>query len=174
MHQLASGHDIYRRAPMQWNSQKNAGFSKAKKIWIDQAPTNQSSLLSQDTWSNIWNQSSRREEFTVEKQEVSTESTLAFYKKLIALRNNDDILKSPEKLTQYKNTSSAILFKYETHSDLRWVILNLNATTEANFDLPDEAKGNYIDLFSGKSIHLSKNISLQAGELLILKSVLSN
>lgn len=166
MHQLLVGDDIYRRAPMQWNSQKNAGFSNAKTTWIDQV----TNIPSQTTgWENNWNQFARKADYTVEQQANNPDSTLAFHKKLIALRNNDKVLKLPEKVTQYNNTGSALIVKYETQNDRRWVIINLNPVAETTFDLPMDIHGDHTDLFSGEDISLSQQITLTAGDLLILE-----
>jgi glycosidase len=98
---------------------------------------------------------------------------LAFYKKLIALRNNDEILKLPEKVTQYNNTGSALIVKYEAQRGKRWIVINLNPTNETTFNLPTDIHGNHIDMFSETEIKLSRQTTLKAGELLILKPALT-
>ncbi|QEI12984.1 alpha-amylase [Cellvibrio japonicus] len=174
MQQLMLGNDIYRRAPMQWNSHQNAGFSSAKTTWIDQPATDTQvpvppQAVLKTTWETNWNTFSKRADYTVAQQENNPDSTLMFYQRLIALRQNDAVLKLPEKVMQYNHTGSALIVKYEVQNDSRWVILNLNPTAETTFNLPADIHGNHIDLLNKTDILLAQQLTLTAGELLILK-----
>ncbi len=98
--------DKLKRAPMLWNSQKNAGFSTAKELWFPQ--------IQHDAGA------------TVEKQSVSPQSLWQFYKTMITVRKEYPALRSSD--IKILDTGNSKALCYERTSPGQKMIILLNGS----------------------------------------------
>lgn len=101
------------RTPMQWNKEPNAGFSDHEDPWL---PTAGNYL-----------------ELNVEKQERDTESDLAFYRKIVWLRQKSDILMlgDYEAILQNDSNTDDDIFGFKRTFDNKELRIFLNFASEA-------------------------------------------
>ncbi len=96
------------RTPMQWNGEKNAGFSSGTP-WIDV--------------------NSNHKQFNVERQQGDEHSILSFYKKLIAFRNDSPVLIEGAFQELYNN-GGVYIFKRTLGEVTLLVMVNLTAKSK--------------------------------------------
>lgn len=103
--------------------------------------------------------------------EIKAEDTLlAFYQKLISLRKNDVVIRSPDTIRLYEQTGNAWVAKYTNGNLSRWVILNMDATKSTTFVTPMILRGAFLNLLNQELITNDSELSLKAGELLVLSN----
>ena len=103
------------RTPMQWNAEKNAGFTTADKAWFDEVNPNYT-------------------EINVEAAEKDENSILNYYRKLLKFRKEHDIVKYGdfELLTTDKN-----IFAYiRTYENQKLLVINSFSEVELPFRAP--------------------------------------
>ena len=103
------------RTPMQWNAEKNAGFTTADKAWFDEVNPNYT-------------------EINVEAAEKDENSILNYYRKLLKFRKEHDIVKYGdfELLTTDKN-----IFAYiRTYENQKLLVINSFSEAELPFRAP--------------------------------------
>ncbi len=130
------------RTPMQWNAQKNAGFSNAKP------------------WLNV---NENYKFINVENQENDETSVLSFYKRLIAFRNENSAL-TQGSFSEVYNKNDVYIFERKTQEQTLKIIVNL---TDKEKTIPDTQLNGDI-VFSSYEEKI-KNNKLKAFEALILK-----
>ncbi|WP_105614547.1 glycoside hydrolase family 13 protein [Vallitalea okinawensis] len=155
---LANGHDneealkyvqgISRdnsRTPIQWNNSQNAGFTDGKP------------------WINI---NSNYKEVNVVKQLQSEDSILNYYKKLIAIRKNSDILLKGTFRLIHEEDNEIFSFIREYNDKQLMVVANF---TEETKEIRTESLGLELLLSSNPVIEKSKEIILKPYEARIYK-----
>nr|MDC2855303.1 alpha-amylase family glycosyl hydrolase [Ningiella sp. W23] len=84
--QGGTGHDVYKRAPMQWNNSNQAGFTQAQTSWVEQAE------LFGDNYTQWWPeylaQQINAADRNVKTQQAQPDSLWRLYQHLIALKNS--------------------------------------------------------------------------------------
>lgn len=162
--------DVYRRGIMQWSDDENAGFNKTGKHWLDNAGWLPWRKDYQAWWPNYWKGLASRNSLTVAAQEQQTESLLNVYKKLIALRKQDLVIRAPEKMSLYESTGNAWVAKYSRGTESRLILLNLDVASPAKFAVPEELRGPYKDLLAELNLELEAGCELKPAEIKILSS----
>lgn len=131
------------RAPMQWSSEVNAGFSET-------AP-----------WLPVNNNFPER---NVVQQLSDPESLLNFFKKVIEVRKSEPALQRGDFTPLVVNPRHILAYLRKMKEDQVMVVLNFSSR-ELSFNLPD---GNWYSLFDEK-IEASKSIELEPYQVQILK-----
>ncbi|MDT9610493.1 glycoside hydrolase family 13 protein [Lactobacillus crispatus] len=110
------------RAPMQWNSSKNAGFSQGTP-WYQVNPN--------------------YDEINVEKDRQSKKSVFKYYQDLIKLRHNEDILTEGTYKELIPEDENVFAYKRDLN-DKHWLVLvNLTSKTIPMADLKSDEIKNY-------------------------------
>ncbi len=170
MSQAGLYEDMYRRGLMQWDDSANAGFNTTNKRWMDEAAWFPWKETFEPWWGFYWANTTNKTYATVVAQSADKNSLLAFYKKLIDLRNNDIVLRSPQVIKLYEQTANAWVAKYTHSNKVRWVILNLDATSSTVFKVPPVLQGSHVNLLNDELMTISDEMSVAAGELLVLSA----
>ena len=105
------------RTPMQWDASKNAGFSTARKPWLPVPPS--------------------AHRYNVAAESKDRESILNFYKRLLALRQDNRALRDGSYISLNPTDPNVLSFLRKTPSgDAVLVVLNMSAQTQTvAFDL---------------------------------------
>ncbi len=170
MGQAGLNDDMYRRGIMQWDVSAAAGFNKSGKVWMDDGKWFPWIKNFSPWWTPYWNSLDKAEKYTVAGEAANGESLLALYKQLISLRNNDAVVRAPDKIELFDSTSNAWVVKYEKGTESRWIVINLDADNTTTFDVPEALKGNAKNLLTQKSLVVGSDINLGAGGILILQN----
>ena len=123
--QGGTGHDVYKRAPMQWNNSNQAGFTQAQTSWVEQAE------LFGDNYTQWWPeflaQQINAADRNVKTQQAQSDSLWRLYQHLIALKKQRPELgiKGSYELTQHNN--GLVEITRELNGSKSMFILNLTA-----------------------------------------------
>lgn len=165
--QARTGDDRYRRAPMQWSEDDNAGFNRTGRFWTDR-PTLPPNPHGDSPWWRAYWKTLQGKGRSVEAQAADPNSLLNHYKRLLALRNAHPALSMPEELRQYPVADADVwLLQARAGSATRWVLINLDAEQPARFDTPAALRGEHKDLLTGEGKVLGAGFTLKPGETLI-------
>ncbi|MEQ1511796.1 MAG: alpha-amylase family glycosyl hydrolase [Lysobacteraceae bacterium] len=164
MSQYSSGEDRYRRAPMQWTDDANAGFNATGRNWVD-LPAPQGYRGDQGAWwSKYWG-TLRGKGHSVSAQQADPTSLFNHYKRLIAVRHQNPNLQQPQELRYYPvaETNAWVL---QARSDGRetWVLINLDPANAITLDVPAALRGERIEQLSNAKKTLAERATLNAGE----------
>jgi glycosidase len=162
--------DMYRRGLMQWDSSVAAGFNASGKVWLDESKWFPWKKDFKPWWSPYWADLNNRMRATVAGQHVDNDSIFAVYKKLIALRNSDIVIRSPEKIHLYNDTGCAWVVNLLRDKESRWIIINLDESLATTFTLPANLHGEFKNLFANVTLQLDKEITVEPGQIIILRS----
>ncbi len=89
--QAQSGHDVYKRAPMLWNTEAQAGFTAAPLSWVEQKE--QFTVQFADWWPDFLQQQLSAGGNTVAEQQAQPDSLWRLYQFLIAQKKQRPELK---------------------------------------------------------------------------------
>jgi alpha-amylase len=127
--QGGTGHDVYKRAPMQWNNSNQAGFTQAQTSWVEQAE------LFGDNYTQWWPeylaQQINAADRNVKTQQAQSNSLWRLYQHLIALKKQRPELgiKGSYELTQHNN--GLVEITRELNGSKSMFILNLTANPQS-------------------------------------------
>ncbi|CAH9059262.1 Alpha-amylase [Pseudoalteromonas haloplanktis] len=127
--QGGTGHDVYKRAPMQWNNSNQAGFTQAQTSWVEQAE------LFGDNYTQWWPeylaQQINAADRNVKAQQVQSDSLWRLYQHLIALKKQRPELgiKGSYELTQHNN--GLVEITRELNGSKSMFVLNLTANAQS-------------------------------------------
>jgi alpha-amylase len=164
MSQHNTGEDRYRRAPMQWSEDANAGFNASGRNWID-LPAPQGYRGDQGAWwAQYWNPQ-RGTGRSVAAQQADPASLFNHYKRLLAARRNNSALRQPHELRYYPiaETNVWLLQSLDKDDDV-WIAINLDPDTAATFDVPAALRGKRTEQLSGAEKILGERATLNGGE----------
>ena len=167
MSQHSTGEDRYRRAPMQWNDDANAGFNASGRNWID-LPAPRGYRGDQGAWwAEYWKQQ-RGQDRSVAAQQADSASLYNHYKRLLAVRRQNPNLQQPQELRYYP-VADANVWVLQALGDGRttWVVINLDPTKPVTFDLPEALRGERVEQLSGLKKMLGERVVLKGGETLV-------
>jgi len=130
--QGGTGHDVYKRAPMQWNNSNQAGFTTAKNSWVEQ-----SELFGDDFaswWPAFLAEQLAAADRSVAAQQAQPDSIWQLYKLLIAQKKQRPELgiKGSYALTQHNNGLVEITRELNGSKSVFVLNLTANAQTVAN------------------------------------------
>lgn len=162
--------DVYRRGIMQWSDDENAGFNKTGKRWLDNASWLPWRKDYQVWWPGYWKGLDARNNLTVAAQEQQKESLLSLYKKLIALRKQDVVMRAPERVSLYESTGNAWVAKYSRGTESRLVVLNLDIANTTKFTVPEELRGTYKSSLTDVTLVVDSSLELKPAGIEILSS----
>jgi alpha-glucosidase len=121
------------RTPMQWDNQKNGGFSKGNKTWFGVNPNYE--------WLNV------------ESQKDDANSIYRYYKKMIQTRKTNEGLIYGDFNIELRDDKQIFMYKRTWKNEVYWIVVNMTPhKTEFKFDFPEPANvilANYIDLEEG-------------------------
>ena len=127
--QGGTGHDVYKRAPMQWDNSNQAGFTQAQTSWVEQAE------LFGDNYTQWWPeflaQQINAADRNVKTQQAQSDSLWRLYQHLIALKKQRPELgiKGSYELTQHNN--GLVEITRELNGSKSMFVLNLTANTQS-------------------------------------------
>ncbi|MEH6395819.1 alpha-amylase family glycosyl hydrolase [Pseudoalteromonas sp.] len=126
--QGGTGHDVYKRAPMQWNNSNQAGFTTAKNSWVEQ-----SELFGDDFaswWPAFLAEQLAAADRSVAAQQAQPDSIWQLYKLLIAQKKQRPELgiKGSYALTQHNN--GLVEITRELNGSKSVFVLNLSANPQ--------------------------------------------
>ena len=159
-----TGEDRYRRAPMQWNDDANAGFNATGRSWID-LPAPQGYRGDQGAWwSTYWKQQ-RGQGHSVAAQQTNPASLYSHYKRLLSVRRQNPNLQQPQEL-RYHPVAEANAWVLQALGDGRdtWVVINLDPTKSVTFEVPAALRGERTEQLSGAKKTLGTRITLKGGD----------
>ena len=162
--QYATGEDRYRRAPMQWTDDANAGFNKSGRNWVDlRAPRGYRGDQGA-WWSKYWKQQ-RGKGVSVAAQQADQHSLYRHYKRLLAVRRQNPNLQQPRTL-HYHPVADADVWVLQASGQGRdtWVVINLDPAKPATLDVPEALRGERVDQLSGESMRLDAQATLAPGQ----------
>jgi glycosidase len=171
MTQNTSGDDIFKRAPMQWNSDTNAGFSSSASVWVDDGKWVPWRSGHQAWWQQFLKDSNANN-LNVASQLNNPDSLLNFYRTLIAIRKNNPEFSSVDndsiEILETENTILAFKRKHLNQESL--IIMNCSDSMEVSGIVPGIEGKSFKDLLTlNPYTFKSSMVTLQAGEFLILK-----
>ena len=164
MSQHNIGEDRYRRAPMQWTDDANAGFNTTDRSWVD-LPAPQGYRGEQGAWwSNYWKQQ-RGKGHSVAAQQADPASLYSHYKRLLAVRRQNPSLQQPQELRYYPvSESNAWVLQARGNGRETWVVVNLDPAKAVTFDVPAALRGERVEQLSGAKKILGDRVMLNGGE----------
>ncbi len=171
MSQPEAGDDHrYRRAPIPWNDDENAGFNTTGRNWIDSQPQPPGfSYIQTAWWSRYW-KTLRGKGHSVAAQEADPNSLLQHYKRLLQVRNANPNLKNPQEIRYYPvNDGDVWLMRAFGDDDGArrrdtWVLINLDPKAAATFATPTELRGTRRDQLTGEGQIVGETMTLAAGQ----------
>jgi alpha-amylase len=165
--QSKTGDDQYRRAIMQWTDEDTAGFNNSGQFWLDQGKWFPWEQNHQRWWSKYW-LGLKGTGKSVAAQTSDPESLINHYKRLIHLRNQTPELQLPNELRYYPVDNPDIwLAEYLGNSSSSWVIINLNASSAAEFTLPPELRGEQREKLTGAKLQLDEKQRLAPAGIMV-------
>lgn len=164
MSQYAVGEDRYRRAPMQWTDEANAGFNATDRNWID-LPAPKGYRGDQGAWwANYW-KTLRNTGHSVAAQQTDPDSLFNHYKRLLAVRNANPALKQPQEIRYYPVADQHVwVMQAIGNGNTAWVVINLDPAKTATFDVPEALRGERVEQLSSAKTLLAERATLKAGE----------
>lgn len=165
--QYEVGEDRYRRAPMQWNEDANAGFNASGRNWIDQRAPRGYRGDQGAWWSTYW-KAQRGKGVSVATQQADPQSLYHHYKRLLAVRRQNPNLQQPQAL-RYTAVDNANVWMLQASGQGRdtWVVINLDPAGPATFFVPIELRGERTDQLSSTTKSVGESMTLQPGETII-------
>lgn len=164
MSQFEIGEDRYRRAPMQWSEDVNAGFNTTDRNWID-LPAPRGYRGDQGAWwSKYWN-TLRGKGHSVAAQQADAASLFNHYKRLLAVRRQNPSLQQPQELRFYPvaETNVWVMQALDVGGGT-WVVINLDPSTTVTFDVPAALRGERMEQLSGEKKTLGARVAVRGGE----------
>jgi alpha-amylase len=164
MSQHSTGEDRYRRAPMQWTDDANAGFNASGRNWID-LPAPQGYRGEQGAWwAKYWKQR-RGKGHSVAAQQADPASLYNHYKRLLAVRRENSNLQQPQTLRYYPVADpNAWVLQATGNGRDTWVVINLDPAKAITFDVPAALRGERIEQLSGEKKVLQDRVMLKGGD----------
>ncbi len=162
--QYATGEDRYRRAPMQWTEDANAGFNASGRNWIDlRAPRGYRGDQGA-WWSKYWKQQ-RGKGLSVAAQQADPQSLYHHYKRLLAVRRQNPNLQQPQTL-HYHPVADTNVWVLQAGGGGRdtWVVINLDSAKPATLDVPEAMRGERVEQLSGDRKTLGEQATLAPGQ----------
>lgn len=138
------------RTPMQWNKEKNAGFSNANKMWLKVNP-NYKILNAAD-------------------QETKPESVLNYYRQLIKLRKDSpykDVIIYGEFLPVKYENDNLLIYERKLEDKVILVVLNVSETEEEYY-IDTQFKKSILGNYEKTSIRENNRIILRPFECIVL------
>ncbi|MFT7318440.1 MAG: alpha-amylase [Gammaproteobacteria bacterium] len=127
--QGGTGHDVYKRAPMQWDNSNQAGFTKAKTSWVEQSELFGKSFTS--WWPEFLAEQLNAGDRNVKVQQMQPNSLWRLYQHLISQKKQRPELgiKGSYELTQHNN--GLVEITRELNGSKSMFILNLTANPQS-------------------------------------------
>lgn len=158
------GEDRYRRAPMPWTDDANAGFNASGRNWID-LPAPQGYRGEQGAWWSKYWKTLRGKGHSVAAQQSDPASLYNHYQRLLRLRRQNPNLQQPQELRYYP-VADANVWVLQARGQGRdtWVAINLDPAKSASLDVPEALRGERLEQLSGEKKTLAERATLKAGE----------
>ncbi|MCW8107381.1 alpha-amylase family glycosyl hydrolase [Alteromonas ponticola] len=167
--QYTTGDDQYRRAIMQWQDNKAAGFNDTGEFWLDQGQWFPWVENHQPWWSDYWQSQRAGKKASVDVQAADPDSLLNHYKQLLEIRNEQPALQFPEEIRYFPVDNLDVwVVQNVKEGQTRLTLVNLNTNVDVSFTVPESLRGEYSDLLSGVKIMLTDRFTLKSGQSLIL------
>ncbi|MBS3786934.1 alpha-glucosidase [Candidatus Bipolaricaulota bacterium] len=139
------------RTPMQWSSEENAGFTDG------------------DSWINV---NPNKDQINVEREKEDENSVLQFYRKLISLRNEHEVLVYGSYKPFLKSDEEIFAFRRKSSKEATTTMLNFSAEKK-DLTIPDELTGTESELllsnYPTRDSELSDVISFRPYEARLYK-----
>ncbi|WP_243430751.1 oligo-1,6-glucosidase [Enterococcus sp. DIV2402] len=138
------------RTPMQWNTQKNAGFSTSDNVWLKVNPN--------------------YPELNAEAQLTNQQSVFNYYRQLIELRKNsvyNDVLIYGQFLPVKDKNEHILLYERQLEDKIVLVILNVTAT-EQEYYVDEQYQQVLINNYEDILLDQSRKLRLRPFESIVL------
>jgi oligo-1,6-glucosidase/alpha-glucosidase len=138
------------RTPMQWNTQKNAGFSTSDNVWLKVNPN--------------------YPELNAEAQLTNKQSVFNYYRQLIELRKNsvyNDVLIYGQFLPVKDKNEHILLYERQLEDKIVLVILNVTAT-EQEYYVDEQYQQVLINNYEDILLDQSRKLRLRPFESIVL------
>lgn len=122
--QLKRGDDSFIRAPMHWDSTKNAGFSDENVTWIDTKEFFPWIPSFMPWWGQLVNQDMRQFP-NVETQLTQPDSLLTHHKRLLDIRNQHKKFFTPTRIEYIQKENDIFILNYEKDDEYLQIAINL-------------------------------------------------
>ncbi len=164
MSQYKTGEDRYRRAPMQWTDDANAGFNATDRNWID-LPAPQGYRGDQGAWWSKYWKTLRGKGHSVAAQQADPASLYNHYKRLLAVRKQNPNLQQPQELRYFPVAETNAWVMQALGNGLEtWVVINLDPAKAVTFDVPEALRGERAEQLTGAKKMLGERATLNGGE----------
>lgn len=172
MSQNTEGDDIFKRAPMQWDSSAYGGFTSGSSVWVDDGKWVPWRADHKPWWQDYFNGLDSKEAYTVRGQQKDPDSLLNLYKKLIAIRKTNREFRSIENDSlEFINAEESIAVYKRTAENGEASLVIINGSSKVGAETTVEyLKGkSFTNLLTGENLSSDGTVSLEAGGFLILK-----
>lgn len=173
MTQNQVGDDIFKRAPMQWDTSESAGFTTGDMVWVDDGKWVPWRNNHQPWWQPMWNSAEDKAGQSVEGQLNEPDSLLNLYKKLIKIRKANPEFRSVQNSSIEFLDLEANVYAFKriaANGEASLVIMN-GSSVDPNEVVIEELQGKTIkNLLDDQEITFEDGkVSLEAGAFYILK-----
>jgi len=173
MTQNQEGDDIFKRAPMQWDTSNLAGFTTGDNVWVDDGKWVPWREDHQPWWKPEWENEANRIARSVEGQKADQNSLFNLYKTLIKIRKeNPEFRSNSNNSVQFIEDNPAVCAYKRTigPEQTSYVLINSSLSESQTMMLVEQKGKRMRDLITGKSIDIDTGaISLEPAQYVILK-----
>jgi alpha-amylase len=156
-----SGHDVFKRAPMQWDNSKQAGFTKADSSWVEQMDLFGEGFP--NWWPDFLAKQLQAEDRSVAAQQAQPDSIWQLYKLLIAQKKQRPELGTDGSYAVTQLANGVVQISRELNGSKSLFVLNLSDSAQ------DISAINRDGLTTNWAFDLDGN-TLAANGLLLLQS----
>lgn len=168
--QYRTGDDVYKRDLMRWENTASAGFSDTGRFWLDEARWVPWMTDFQPWWGAYWNGLRATGRHTVAEQRADPDSLWHHYRRLANARRAHPVLASPEELRYFPVAAPNAWFLESRRGDAALLtVVNLDARGSTETAVPEELRGYFEDVLTGRPVTLGKCLSLPPAQAFVLR-----
>lgn len=166
------GDDIFKRAPMQWDTTAYSGFTTGNSVWVDDGKWVPWRNNHAPWWQNYLNGLENWENYTVSGQQDNPDSLLNLYKTLISIRKQNPEFRSIENRSMEfidAEESIAVYRRIASNKSSSLVIINGSSQVSVSTTVNYMDGKTFTDLLTGEEVVSDGTVELEPGGFLILK-----
>ena len=167
------GDDIFKRAPMQWDSSNLAGFTSADNVWVDDGKWVPWRKDHQPWWQPMWQNQANKAAHSVAGQKADQASLLNLYKTLIRIRQEHAEFRSisNDSLQFLEDNPAVCAYKRTLGTEqTSYVLINSSLSEPQTVTLAELTGEQMRDLITGKPVDVTAGtVTLEPAQYVILK-----